>query len=822
MKIDMGNFGNLTPDAQPTRVNLGNVGAQANALQHLATVGLGVVEDQQRRIAQVNQEVIQSKTLQLDDFINDQMNNPEHGLMSLQGVNADGATQKYTERYENFANELAADLTPEMREQFKNQAVARRVQLQRAGYTHEINQRRAAEEGTYNARVENSLNRAGTYGDDLVSFQLETGSTKESIASYGTAHGWSAERIAAEQDSYQRKAEYTSMYNVASTNPAAFSSKSGGSLADLRSAVFMQESGGKHFDDKGQPITSPKGAVGLAQVMPETAPEAAGFAGLPWDENRYRNDQEYNRALGEAYLDKQLADFGGNRTLALAAYNAGAGRVNKWIKEFGDPRSGMISEAEFAQRIPYGETKNYVQSVLTQVSKSAPVYAQFANLSPVEQVRLRNYAEGLDAKQQAGYRDFLDGQVRDAETAALRGKVAAEVPSKEQFVIAYGVGQGLGRYEEFRKTLDLGTDIAVIQKMPYAAQVAYMQEMEPTPGQGYANDTQRYDRLMQAFTHVNQARSADPVQYALEQEQVEPLDLSSPDQIKTGLLQRARQSVEVSKNYGTPLAVFSKTEASQIGEMLRTAPASQSVAYLDAMRQGLGTGAQYSAALQQVSSYAPSAAVAGAIMGKGGNVIGNSGWFSDSMVNPNDAAKTIIEGANARAGTTSKINGVENKTKGIPMPKDTDLRPDFDSATGSAFAGDAAGAAQAYEVAKDYYAGLMARKGTFSGDYDSSAWTQAINVATGGVYDYNGQGDVLLPWGMSESRFDSAVNTAWKSQIVDAGVKAPPGQYGLQSFGDSQYLVKLGSGYLTGKDGKPVVLDINADRVRLGDGGIPQ
>lgn len=147
MKIDMGNFGNLTPDAQPTRVNLGNVGAQANALQHLATVGLGVAEDQQRRIAQENQEVIQSKTLQLDDFINDQMNNPEHGLMSLQGVNADGATQKYTERYENFANELAADLTPEMREQFKNQAVARRVQLQRAGYTHEINQRRVAEEG---------------------------------------------------------------------------------------------------------------------------------------------------------------------------------------------------------------------------------------------------------------------------------------------------------------------------------------------------------------------------------------------------------------------------------------------------------------------------------------------------------------------------------------------------------------------------------------------------------------------------------------------------------------------------------------------------
>ncbi|VEI70641.1 Uncharacterised protein [Serratia quinivorans] len=316
----------------------------------------------------------------------------------------------------------------------------------------------------------------------------------------------------------------------------------------------------------------------------------------------------------------------------------------------------MISEAEFAQRIPYGETKNYVQSVLTRVSEASTTYSQFANLSPVEQVRLRNYAEGLEAKEQSGYRDFLDGQVRDAETAALRGKVAADVPGKEQFVIAYGVGQGLGRYEEFRKTLDLGTDIAVIQKMPYAAQVAYMQELEPTPGKGYANDTQRYERLMQAFTHVNQARSADPVQYALEQEQVGPLDLSSPEQVKTGLLQRARQSGEVSKNYGTPLAVFSKTEASQIGEMLRTAPASQSVAYLDAMRQGLGSGLQYSTALQQVSSYAPSAAVAGAIMGKSGNVIGNSGWFAKFFYPFVHAACTSVIGSQGQRPVSTKVS----------------------------------------------------------------------------------------------------------------------------------------------------------------------
>ncbi|WP_337261252.1 MULTISPECIES: lytic transglycosylase domain-containing protein [unclassified Serratia (in: enterobacteria)] len=822
MRIPTGNFGNVTPSPQPTRIDVSNTGAQANAMQYLATVGIGVAEDQQRRIDQENQEIIQSKTLKLDEFLNDQLNNPDYGLMSLQGANAEGATQKYTERYETFANGIAADLSPEMRQELQKQAVARRVQFQRAGFTHEISQRRQLETGTYNARLESSLNRAATYGNDLISFQLETGSTRDTIGSFGAAHGWSAEMISAAQGDYQRKAEYMSMYNAASTNPGAFSSRSGGSLSDLRQAVFMQESGGKHFDDQGQPVTSPKGAVGIAQVMPTTAPEAAALAGLPWDENRYRNDPEYNRALGEAYLDKQLADFGGNRTLALAAYNAGAGSVNKWIKDFGDPRSGVISESEFAEKIPYSETRNYVQSVLTRTGGATSPYPQFANLSPVEQARLRHYADSLLSRQQAEYRDFLDGQVRDATAAALRGKVSPDVPDKDQFVNAYGIGQGLGRYEDFKKTLELGNDISLIQKMPYAAQVAYMRELEPSPGSGYANDAQRYDRLMQAFTHVNQARRADPVQYAIEQEQANALDLSTPEQVKTGLLQRTRQAVEVSHSYGTQLTVFSKTEASQIGEMLRTAPASQSVAYLDAMRQGLGTGAQYSAALQQVSSYAPSAAVAGAIMGKGGSIAGNSGWISDTMVNPDYAAKTIMEGANARAGVTTKVNGVENKTKGIEMPKDTDLRPDFDSKVGDAFAGDAIGAAQAYEVAKDYYAGLMTRKGTFSGEYDSDAWEQAINVATGGVYDYNGQGNVLLPWGMSESQFDSSVNMAWKEQIVDAGIKAPPGQYGLQSFGDSQYLIKLGAGYLTGKDGNPVVLRLNSERVRLGKGGIPE
>ena len=97
------------------------------------------------------------------------------------------------------------------------------------------------------------------------------------------------------------------------------------------------ESGGRQFAANGQPLTSPKGAIGIAQVMPGTATEAAKLAGLPWDEARYRTDPEYNKALGRAYFTKQLQDFGGDLALAYAAYNAGPGAVRKAMKNADKP-----------------------------------------------------------------------------------------------------------------------------------------------------------------------------------------------------------------------------------------------------------------------------------------------------------------------------------------------------------------------------------------------------------------------------------------------------------------------------------------------------
>ena len=59
--------------------------------------------------------------------------------------------------------------------------------------------------------------------------------------------------------------------------------------------------------------------------------------------------------------------FDGSYPLAIASYNAGPGRVNQWLKQFGDPRKGEIDMIDWIELIPYSETRNYVQRVMEGV-----------------------------------------------------------------------------------------------------------------------------------------------------------------------------------------------------------------------------------------------------------------------------------------------------------------------------------------------------------------------------------------------------------------------------------------------------------------------
>ena len=113
-----------------------------------------------------------------------------------------------------------------------------------------------------------------------------------------------------------------------------------------------------------QNALSHAGASGLMQLMPGTAREQAGKMGLSYAPSAVTDDAGYNIQLGAGYFSRMMDYYGGSYPLAVAAYNAGPGNVNKWLRSNGDPRTGGISWLDWIERIPLYETKNYVQRVI--------------------------------------------------------------------------------------------------------------------------------------------------------------------------------------------------------------------------------------------------------------------------------------------------------------------------------------------------------------------------------------------------------------------------------------------------------------------------
>lgn len=128
----------------------------------------------------------------------------------------------------------------------------------------------------------------------------------------------------------------------------------------IGNVIQRMESGGQHWDDEGNLIKSKAGAVGIGQIMPETGPEAAKAAGLPWHPElffakRSGNAEQdaaavrYHQALSAGYYFAQLKQYG-NMPMAFAAYNAGPGRVTEALaaaqKNGGDWKGYLPKETQ--------------------------------------------------------------------------------------------------------------------------------------------------------------------------------------------------------------------------------------------------------------------------------------------------------------------------------------------------------------------------------------------------------------------------------------------------------------------------------------------
>jgi soluble lytic murein transglycosylase len=126
-------------------------------------------------------------------------------------------------------------------------------------------------------------------------------------------------------------------------------------------------------------IRSPAKAVGLMQLEAATARALARRLRLTYS-SKLLTDPDASIRMGTLYLGDQLREFG-QMYFVLAAYNAGEGRLRRWIPE----RPGL-SQEEFIDDMPFYETQNYVRKILATAEDYRRLYGPDNGASPEDQI----------------------------------------------------------------------------------------------------------------------------------------------------------------------------------------------------------------------------------------------------------------------------------------------------------------------------------------------------------------------------------------------------------------------------------------------------
>lgn len=628
------------------------------------------------------------------------------------------------------------------------------------------------------------------------------------------------------------------------SDPDAFLGMASHAVTKIRTAttvdslwapLIKQESGGK------QSAVSPKGAVGVAQIMPSTGPEAAKLAGLPWDENKFRTDAEYNAKLGKAYLQKQIDTFGGDSSKALAAYNAGPGEVSRLIKKYGDDWLGHAPEetrkyvaaitaasgtvpAEAKAALPLQESPNpatlpQVQPLTDQdISGSQPDIAGWAKLTWPEKVAAVRQAEGVVGNQLAGDRGLMERDLKDAHATLMAGKLYPNLDdpkfSAANLTRIYGPVDGPRKFDQLQYERKVGAAISTINTMPLAQAESLIQGLEPQGGAEFADKQPVYDAFTRAVDNVQRMRNTDYMQWAQEAgvRNVQPLDFSSPDKFAASLRERVPVANAGITDYQANAHVLSKAEAAQMGDLLNKLNPQDQITYLKAIKTGTGQDERwFSDALAQIApkntmlSFSAEAAFRpGQVKTAGGNQNGD------------DVAKYILEGAHILQG--KDLNDSDKVGRPLAVD-DKQIRQDFWAAVGpDAFASpdaqrSSAAANDTYQAVKNYLVADIYHRGQDPKVITRSQVENAVKAVTGGTVK-SPQGDNLfVPWGMEEKQFHRMfpvkLQDALRASGLAGGPMDAPDGFHYANLDEGRYLVMNGNRQpIVGKDGRPLTVDM--------------
>ncbi|WP_275157662.1 transglycosylase SLT domain-containing protein [Citrobacter koseri] len=483
MRIPTGNFGNLTPQATTGRISQGNVGAVGAALSRVGA-SLGNVSDAIQ--AEQNKKDLAATQAALNDLYaksTDRWENPETGaLVTRQGFNSTGVGADMDKLDASDYEEARKKIPPGQLDYFDAQWKASQVKRFSTYNTFERAQTATAQQNQFETTVKTSVQQEANAYDDPQAAALARGARKHSIELYGQAQGWSAEQIAQAISSADLNAMEQRAQNYAVTNPQGwlngdFPIKDSGGL-DMR-AIGIVESGGRHFKADGSIMTSPKGAQGKYQLMPDTGKELAAKRGVEYNPA----DEEQNAMLASDYANKLYGKYG-SETLAGAAYNWGMGNVDKLIAKVGDPRKGEISDAEFVSKLP-AETRGW----LSRYRKNK------TGLDPVSVYKIDNIAEKQINEQRKALLQQVE-PIYDNTLAQLNNGDIPDAMLDERTIRRAWGEQGDQKVKQLDIAIDNARTFQAIQYVSPAEQQAELARLKPQANDpDYALKLDAYGKL---------------------------------------------------------------------------------------------------------------------------------------------------------------------------------------------------------------------------------------------------------------------------------------------------------------------------------------
>ncbi|MDE5234316.1 lytic transglycosylase [Serratia marcescens] len=533
MRIPTGNFGNVTPEVNPTRVDVRGAGAIGGAVSGLGVAVGQAAGDIQRVQDKADLAATQASLTDLEAKSNDRWENPETGaLVTRQGFNSAGVGVDMDKQDATDYDEARKRVPPSQQIYFDAQWKAAQIRRASTYKNFEISQTASAQRQQLNATVQNSVEQEASAFDDPQAAGLIRGARRHSIELYGQAQGWSADQITAAVSEANQKAMEWRAQNYAISNPTGwlngdFMSNSGAGL-DMR-AISIVESGGKHFNADGSIVTSSEGAQGKYQLMPATGKELAAKRGLQYDPK----DEQQNALLASDYANELYGKYG-SETLAGAAYNWGQGRVDKLIDKIGDPRKGEVSEAEFIRNLP-AETRGW----LARYRKNK------TGLDPVSVNKIDSMAEAQIKEQRTAVRNQIDPILNNTMSQLYNGEVPDAMPDRATIQFAYGP-QGSSMVKQLGIAIDSARTFQAIQYISPAQQQQELSKVKPQVNDpDYAIKMDAYGKLaalvQKSNTAIQAQRDASRFNDALLMgEKLDPTDKS---------MQKAADSTPTAQNF---------------------------------------------------------------------------------------------------------------------------------------------------------------------------------------------------------------------------------------------------------------------------------